>query len=339
MTKQPKVFKISHSKAKVGRKCQMAYYYKYIRKLRAKSKSRPLMIGTLIHESIESYIKDGTYLGVFKEFRENTFIKLNVEERALNADIIDLCKVLVRGWVNRWNRGPYEMLWVEKEFEVEIAPGIVLVGKIDGRCRDKGTGREWLIEHKTCKRMPDEAVRMYDTQTPTYTSVLDVIGEKPVTGVIWDYVRTKMPAIPERLASGLLSQRKNIDTIPEVFMREVHRHGLNPDAYQDIIKGLSDESFYRRIPYQVSKHQTSRLREEMIITAHYLQELETKDDYFRNLTRDCSWCDYKDLCYAELRGDDTSYLIKHNFVETSDEDQAKGKGKEKEYTGLSEAGD
>lgn len=338
MKKPPEVFKISHSKAKVGRKCQMAYYYKYIRKLRAKSKSRPLMIGSLVHESIESYIKNGTYLSVFKEFRENTFVKLNVEERALNADIIDLCKVLVRGWVNRWNRGPYEMIWVEKEFEVEISPGVVLVGKIDGRCRDKETGREWLIEHKTCKRMPDESVRMYDTQTPTYTSVLPEIGEGPVTGVIWDYVRTKMPAIPELLKSGTLSTRKNIDTIPEVFLREVNRHGLNPDGYKDIISGLSDESFYRRIPYQVSKSQTLRLREEMIITADYLQELECKEDYFRNLTRDCSWCDYKDLCYAELRGDDTSYLIKHNFEEVKDEAKGKDKG-QKEYTGFSDAGD
>lgn len=312
-------FKISHSKGKVGRRCQMAYYYKYILMLRAKTKSRPLMIGTLIHESIESYIKNGTYLGVFDEFRKNTFTRLNVEEQALNADIIDLCKVLVRGWVNRWRKGPYEMLWVEKEFELEIAPGIWFNGKIDGRCREKETGREWLIEHKTCKRMPDELIRMYDIQTPLYTSVLEEIGEKPVTGVVWDYVRSKAPAIPELLKSGQLSARKNIDTIPEVFLRELHRHGLSPDGYQDIIKSLIDESFYRRIPYQVTKHQTKRLREELIITAHYLQDLEQQTDFCRNLSRDCGWCDFKDLCYAELRGDDVEYLIKHNFEVRKDE--------------------
>ncbi|XAO54154.1 Cas4 family exonuclease [Yersinia phage vB_YenM_P744] len=307
------LFKISHSKAKVGRRCQMAYYYKYILKLKAKAKSRPLMIGSLVHESIESYIKTGHYAHLFDEFRQKTFSKLNVEEQALNTDIVDLCKVLVRGWVNRWINGPYYMIWVEKEFEIKLESGLVFIGKIDGRCGEKSSSREWLIEHKTCKRMPDESIRMYDIQTPLYTSTLPEIGEKPVTGVIWDYVRTKMPAIPEVLKSGELSARKNIDTLPEIFMREISRHGLNPKAYSDTIKSLNDESFYRRIPYQVSKHQSKRLREELIITSHYLQELETKKDYCRNLTRDCSWCDYKDLCYAELRGDDTSYLMKHNF--------------------------
>ena len=322
-------FKISHSKAKVGRRCQMAYYYKYMMRLREKAKSRPLMIGSLVHESIESYIKTGSYLGKFKEFREQTFTKLNVEEQALNADIIDLCKMLVRGWVNRWNNGPYEMVWVEKEFEVEVAPGIVLVGKIDGRCREKATRREWLIEHKTCKRMPDEIIRMIDVQTPLYTSVLPDIGEEPVVGVVWDYVRTKMPAVPELLKSGGLSARKGIDTLPEIFLREINRHGLNPDAYRDTIQSLNDESFYRRIPYNVSKSQTKRLREELIITANYLQELETKDDWCRNLTRDCSWCSYKDLCYAELRGDDTSYLLKHSF-EVRNEEKVKVKTKTQE---------
>lgn len=306
-------FKISHSKAKVGRRCQYAYYLKYVKKLKSKTKSRPLMVGSLVHESIESYIKTGSYLGKFTEFREQTFRRLNVEEQALNADIIDLCKVLVRGWVNRWKRGPYEMVWVEKEFNVELRPGVVFTGKIDGRCREKATGREWLIEHKTCKKMPDEAVRMYDVQTPLYTSVLPEIDEPPVTGVIWDYVRTKMPAIPEMLKNGTLSARKNIDTLPEVFLREINRHGLNPSGYQDIISSLNDESFYRRIPYQVTSHQTKALREELLITAEFLIDLEERGQYFKNLTRDCSWCDFKDLCYAELRGDDTEYLLKHNF--------------------------
>lgn len=327
-------FKISHSKAKVGRRCQMAYYYKYMLRLRKKAKSRPLMIGSLVHESIESYIKTGSYLGKFKEFREQTFTKLNVEEQALNADILDLCKILVRGWVNRWNEGPYEMIWVEKEFEVEIEPGVFFIGKIDGRCREKANGREWLIEHKTCKKMPGEDVRMYDVQTPLYTSVLPDIDEPPVVGCVWDYVRTKMPAVPELLKSGVLSSRKNIDTIPEVFMREINRHGLNPAGYMDTIKSLSDDSFYRRIPYNVSRAQSKRLREELIITTHYLQDLETKSDFCRNLTRDCGWCDYKDLCYAELRGDDTSYMLKHDFeVRPHEEDK-------KEFdTGQGDSGD
>ncbi|QBQ72963.1 PD-(D/E)XK nuclease [Serratia phage Serbin] len=330
-----KPFKISHSKAKVGRRCQKAYYYKYILKLKKKTKSRPLMIGSLVHESIESYIKTGFYMHKFKEFREETFRRLNVEEQALNADIFDLCKSLVRGWILRWNSLGWEMEWVEKEFEVEIAPGVLLIGKIDGRAKDR-EGRSWLYEHKTCKRMPDELVRMYDVQTPLYISVLPEIKEPPVVGVLWDYIRTKMPAKPELLKSGGLSMRKSIDTLPEIYAREVKRHGYNLSGYSDIIDSLklNEENFYRRIQYPVSKPQALNLREELMITVRYLQDLEEKGEYCRNLTRDCGWCDFKDLCYAELRGDDTEFLMKYDFEVKDD----KEKGSERDI-GEGEAGD
>lgn len=271
------------------------------------------MVGSLVHECIESYIRDGFYLVKIEEFREQSWHRLSRDEQALNADIFDLVKTLVRGWVNRWLRSGYTMLWVEKEFEVPLIPGVVFTGKIDGRCRHDDTGREWLIEHKTCKRMPSEDVRMYDVQTPLYTSVLSEIGEEPVVGVIWDYVRSKMPVKPELLKSGQLSSRKGIDTLPEIFLREIARNKLNPEGYRDVIASLNDDAFYRRIPYNVSKHQSARLREELALTAQYIQVIEVQDDWCRNLTRDCGWCDYKELCYAELRGDNLDYMLRNDY--------------------------
>lgn len=321
--KKTSPFKISHSKAKTARRCPKAYYYKYIRRLNKKVKSRPLLIGSLVHESIESYIKTGSYLGKFKEFQDKIFSGLPAEERALNSDIVPMCKTLIRGWVNRWNELGWEMLWVEKEFEVEVAPGVIFIGKMDGKARDP-QGRLWLYEHKTCKKMPDELVRMYDVQTPLYLSIEEEIGEKPSVGVVWDYIRTKMPAVPEMTKTGGLSTRKNIDTLPEVYAREVKKQGLSLSGYRDIIDGLkaNEQSFYRRIQYNVSPQQSLNLREELLITVNYIQDLTKRGEFPCNLTRDCGWCDYKDLCYAELRGDDTSFLLNYDF-EVRDEKKDK----------------
>lgn len=320
-------FKTSHSKTKLARRCLKAYHYKYVMKLRKRVKSRPLIVGSLVHECLESYFRNGNYMPVIKEWREKEYNKMFKEEKALHADIIPLVKTLVRGYINRWDSYGLEMVWVEKEFEVEIQPhhsedeqtGIILVGKIDGRARDR-RNMEWLVEHKTCKKMPGEEMRIFDTQVLLYGGVLPHIGEKPVTGVIWDYVRTKLPAKPEVLAKGGLSTRKNIDTLPEVYLREIRKHGYNPKAYRDIIEHLEAklDNFYRQVKLPLPKTMAQGILYDFLITNNRLIQLHQElddgyDNFERNLSRDCSWCDYAPLCHAELRGDDVSYLIKHDY--------------------------
>lgn len=315
------IYKTSHSKTKLARKCLKAYKYKYILKLRKRVKSRPLLVGSLVHECIESYFRNGYYMPVIKEWRAKEFKKMFKEEQALHGDIIPLVKTLVRGYIQDWKSRNWNMLWVEKEFEVEIAPGIVLVGKIDGRAEDN-RGRQWLVEHKTCKKMPGEDVRLNDIQILIYAGVLPQIDEDPVSGVIWDYIRTKLPARPELLAKGGLSKRKNIDTTKEVYLREIKKHGYDVEGYEDILEELDSrkDSFYREVKLPIKQQMVNTAVQELVITAEMVKELErdfyeTGADWFvRNLTRDCSWCDYQPLCHAEFRGDDTEYLLKHDYV-------------------------
>jgi hypothetical protein len=33
----------------------------------------------------------------------------------------------------------------------------------------------------------------------------------------------------------------------------------------------------------------------------------------KNITRDCAWCDYRDICMAEMSGGDRNYIIKEHF--------------------------
>lgn len=323
------IYKTSHSKVKLGRRCLAAYKYKYVFKIRKRVKSRPLLVGSLVHECIESYFKEGHYLPTIREWKAKEFNKMFKEEQALHGDIIPLVKTLMRGYIKNWKERNLKVIWAEKEFEVEIAPGIVLVGKIDARAEDE-KGREWLMEHKTCKKMPGEEVRINDTQILVYSGVLPEIDEPPVVGVIWDYVRTKLPSKPELLKSGGLSTRKNIDTTPEVYLREIKRHGLDPEGYQGILDELKTrrDNFYRDVKLPIKQTMVERVRDELIMTSTLLWELEERyengeDLFARNLTRDCSWCDYQSLCHAELRGDDTEYLLKHDYVRKQDEKEDK----------------
>jgi len=315
------VFEVSHSKIKLARRCLKAYEYRYLQKLQKRVKSRPLIVGTLVHSCLEMYFRDGHYLPAITEWKKGEFSKMFVEEQALHADVIPLAKQLIRGYIKNWEHTGLTMVWVEKDFRVEISPGIFLVGKIDGKARENKRVT-WLVEHKTCKKMPGEEVRIFDTQVLLYNAALHLIGEEPTNGVIWDYLRTKLPTRPKLLAKGdALSVAQNIDTTREVYEREIRKHGFNVAGYQDILESLDSrrDQFYRQIKLPMNRGMGQTILDEVVLTAGLMQALESmyhsgKNCMTRNLTRDCSWCDYSTLCHAELRGEDTSFLMKHDYI-------------------------
>lgn len=327
-----KGFEVSHSKIKLARRCLKAYQYRYLSKLQKRVKSRPLIVGSLVHECLEMWFRDGCYMPAVTKWKEGEYKKMFAEEQALHADVVPLAKSLIRGYIQNWEHSGLEMVWVEKEFRVQIGTSedgtpIFLIGKIDGKAREIKRPRvTWLVEHKTCKKMPGEEVRIFDTQVLLYNAALHLVGEDPTNGVIWDYLRTKLPTKPALLARGdALSVAKSIDTTREVYEREIKRHGFNPAGYQDILEELDNkrDQFYRQVKLPMNKGMGQTILDEVVVTANLLIYLEgiyraspgTQQHLFtRNLTRDCSWCDYSALCHAELRGEDTSYLLKHDYI-------------------------
>lgn len=315
-------FKISHSKMKYGNRCLYAYYLRYIRKLRPRVKSKPLEVGTLLHECIQSWCEKGVYTPVLKRWKRDSFDKMFQEEKELFKDVIPEAETIMRGWVANWKKSGLEMLWVEKEFEVEISPGIFLIGKIDGLAQDE-KGSKWLVEHKSCKKIPDEDVRLFDVQAIIYGAVLPKVDPKvkKLSGVVWDYLRTKVPTVPQVLKSGGLSTAKNQDTTYEVYLRELRRHGLDPEGYSDFLDDLKARTsqFYRQVKLPLNPVMKTTVVDELVATSKRLilleNELESGNNLFtRSIGKECSWCDYRDLCHSEVRGDDTSFLMKKQYV-------------------------
>src|SRR5690606_6492214 len=137
---------------------------------------------------------------------------------------------------------PYEL-----KVEVDIAPGIVFTGHIDKMPMDK-QGRIWDLDHKSHKRIPDADARYHDIQQVFYQWAAPLSGYAKLSGVVWDYIRTKPPTIPEWLKRGGLSQRQNMDTDFETYMAEVQRHNLDPADYAETpnrLKARGHIDFYQ----------------------------------------------------------------------------------------------
>lgn len=121
-------------------------------------------------------------------------------------------------------------------------------------------GSRWMVEHKTTierdlihytrKLHWDPQIRGYvwAAQRPM---LIDGVSPEPmrITGVIYNVARKKIPEEPEPLKKGGLSKAKDIDTTRDLYLSAIHRHGLNPDAYADVLEQLSTKKFFHREPY------------------------------------------------------------------------------------------
>lgn len=329
---------VSFSKLTTWRTCHMQYNYRYVQNLRRKQKSEALYTGGFVHDALEAFYKDKSWNAVLKN-GEKAFKKLFKEERDRLGDIPGIVRSMVERYIDNWVEADLTPITTEKAFQVEIDDGIILEGKIDLIASDS-KDRIWVEEHKTCKVMPDEATRMADTQSIIYGSeiVMDSLGFNQASGVIWDYLRKKIPVIPPLLQRGGLSKKQNIDTTPEIYMQAIEDNKLDPNDYRDILEKLelNEESFFKRVRLPLSKRMTEKVLIDVVSTGQQIRMYGEKWTD-RNMGKmRCNYCDYFSLCQAEVRGAPDDYIREHDYEISTGrpksgdkKESSKGKGKDK----------
>lgn len=304
----------SQSKVKAFRRCRKIYDYKYNQGLTRRTAPATLSRGITLHEMLDASVMGKDWREPLECYRQE-YQGLWSDETGNYSSPEDLESLYLR----------YQKHWANdglnyrgrSEIEIETTHrGIKFKGIIDKLPEDQ-MGRVWLMDHKTHKILPDEDARFSDIQTVLYYWALREEGEK-VDGVLWDYIRTKPPAIPETLKSGGLSKRANIDTDYDTYLAEIQRNGLNPADYQDILTKLKQgkKAFFLRVKLPTPNEAlVSSVVNDFFDTAE--QILEAKS-FERNMTRDCKSCSYYQLCSAEVRGLDSEFVKKQLFTVRAD---------------------
>jgi hypothetical protein len=311
------MLRISHSRLKTWRRCHKQYDYRYNKKIEKRLKGRALQVGTIIHECIETAVTGGNWLKTLKKHEDNldSYFIEEIEEMEL-GNVIQTCGTLVEEYLKFYKKDGITYKAVEQEFSVPLIEEkeIFFIGKIDAVVSEQK--KPWLFERKTCSKIPDEEIRMSDIQAVLYWWALPQFMNIDPAGVIWDYVRTKAPAVPEPLKAGGLTQRKNIDTLHSIYLKEIVDKKLNTKDYKEILESLKgkEANFFRRIRLPFSKELRDQIVKETKSTALEIHRLGKvlKD---RNMTYDCNRCDYFKLCQAELRGLDTDFILKKYYKE------------------------
>jgi len=337
---------ISQSKLKSFRRCQKQYSFRHdyadegkelVRKVPKLSLSR----GSWMHSLQEAHHRQ--WAGLKKDadwevVHEKNVAKFNSyfeEEREelgdLPGDAHRLFRAYLRFWRDDEDRYTVAKLAsgrpaIEFTFEVPLERwGISspFKGRVDLLLDDLEYGGLWIWDHKWVRRIPDVDDRMMSPQALLYAWALRAELGFDIRGFVYNYGRTKAPAIPQVLKrpAGMLTQRKNIDTDYYTYAMAIKaQHGEKwkfyaKTVYRDTLLRLRDRDklWFRRERIPLEPDRVKRAVQEMIVTAKDMKRRNMKHpprSYFYNCAQ---FCDYHDLCVTEFKGLDITPLLRDRY--------------------------
>lgn len=322
----PDAIKVSNSSIKTWRKCKKEYYYKYILKLERKAAPAPLFKGSLIHEILEERINGRSWKRRMNKALDE-FELLFEEEKTMYGDLPTELPIIMNGYDDYYKNDGltyFELDGKKAEFDIYVPLDgkpleeslLIYTGKIDAIAIDQSK-RTWLMDHKSFSALPDENFRFTNQQMLLYAWAMEKMGLPIPAGVIWDYIRTKVPSKPELLKKGGMTKKK-LDTTYKVYYDALIEAGLDPEEYADYLQGLEgrESNFYRRIYLPINKSMIKPVVDDLIETAKEIQYM-TGLLHARSLDRHCTYCSFKMVCQSDLQGLDSEFILKSYFKKST----------------------
>lgn len=305
------MFKVSQSKIKTWRQCRKAYYYKYVKKITRKYKPMPFLRGTIVHEMLEAHYKGKEPWPIYKKIlKENEkVLRTHADDY---GDLAGHLKFLMKGYFKYYKKEKVKAISIEKEFTIEVSKGIYLTGKMDLIAKHQKL--KWMIEHKCHNVIPTGGMVPYNNmQSALYLWAYELEHGVKLDGVMWNYLLGKPLPIPQVLKSGEMSRRKT-STTWAVYRAALKEAGLKPKDYLDMKAELTgnEDLVYQRLLIPRNNSTIESIAEDTITTAKEIKRRGGKDQT-RNLGRHCDYCEFKNLCAAQLKGLDDNYILKSEF--------------------------
>jgi hypothetical protein len=241
-----------------------------------------LWLGTGVHVALDAFYSGKNPLEIYDAWLAQEWKRLQSEHAALWPEEVrmleeqgSLGRSMVahyRLWARRHDF--FKVLRTEQAFSIpiRIRPGARALpkaryeGRLDGLVEDD-RGRIWVLEHKTCRRFPNEKTLDFNDQATGYVlGAEEVFGVKP-SGVIFNYLKKSVPVVPKVLKSGGLSVNRAQNTSPEVVLAALRARELphNEEPYLGYLEYLdtSPHKFFRRYTVYRAEEEVAELREKL----------------------------------------------------------------------------
>jgi PD-(D/E)XK nuclease superfamily len=311
------LFHVSQSKVKQYRICRKQFWYAHILKIQRKKKSRPIVIGTIIHQMKEQLAKGKDPFKVLNEVSLEQ-VEMFDAEREHYGNVIEDIRFLFEGYLEYYKKEPLKFLKhngvsAEIPFKLPLDGKDILVkGTIDAVTSHRQLN--WLTEHKNHRTIPDADERWRNVQSMVYTRVIHMLGWFDLEGTVWDYIRTKAPTRPRILKDGSISERE-IDTLPNVVEATLKAHDKKSAAYKKLIDSANANAsnYFQRIYTPIKNKVLNSVWYDFVRTAEEMRDTNFDKPQVRTIGRHCSWCSYEPLCRAAMQGLDEEAVIELDY--------------------------
>lgn len=327
--------------------CEQKHYYRGVRRLRPFIGDFAPEMGKLLHTYLAGYYAS-LKIGM-KPDDAHTAAKIVLEKEGMAVtaavdtaffagdektatiynQLMPDCRAICEGYYlyrGRFDADMYEVLFIEEVIDAKISNAIRSRSVVDLITRHKDHGRIALWEHKSTKSVPDSGIRMRDLQTLLYSVVAERKFALPIDYINWNYLRTKLPAIPhqnkpDRFGVAPMSKAVGTDTTWDIYESALIEANLPVEDYADVRARLYNaeyDKFYPRFEH-VTVAESKILLRDYVAQAKRTEALERAWAAgtlkpIRRLSFDCNrMCPFLKVCEAEIMGGDPEDVIKMRF--------------------------
>lgn len=321
---------LTHTALDTARKCLRAYRLRYEIGLRPIRVAAPLRIGSAAHAALAAYTTTGRVDDAQTAIQDIYKVRPGgIEEHEWDRERVVL-QELVRGYVQHY---AVDCLSQETKIEVPWRMPLInpetgkasrtfgLAGRFDGLVPREG--KWFLLERKTTSEAIDLGTRYWlrariDSQISLYCIAAEYAGYS-VDGVIYDVLRKpdlRLCQISQRDENGLKivvdrdgtrvatkngSWRQTAGMGLIVLSRDETAEEFRLRVRLDI-DARPDRYFARQMLVRLADD-LAEFRQEVWEIAKWIMDCRLHGRWFRNVGRQCDYCDYADLCLQSIRID------------------------------------
>lgn len=218
----------------------------------------------------------------------------------------------------------------EQEFEIPLGrlngESIIFKGVIDEvyKFKDKDTKEKYIKigEHKTFSKKPDHNFLIMNTQKCLYAKACHILYDIFPRSVIWDYIHSSPASQPVWLEkSQRFSNAKSDKITPFSWERACIEHDITDpeiiEQKQNFIGNIPN--FFFRCELDLMPHMVDDVWNGFVYTCKEIVKQGYKNKT-KNITRDCAWCSFREICYTEMTEGNVAEVIEKNYeiVERTD---------------------
>lgn len=313
---------ISYSRMSSYLSCPYSHWLRYVRRLQKKKPERPLYFGTDFHKLLELR-NDPQALKAARATIADAYYSMPAAWQGdLGENYVDDLFTIFKDYrtVYKDVRQPQV---TEKAFELDVGTyrgeSIVFTGKIDELylLKQRGVKMIKVGEHKTFSNKPSLDTLVMNPQKCLYAKAVQFLKGILPSQVMWDYIKSTPASEPIWLEkSGRFSEAASTKITPMSWRRACKSKGITDEAVLErgdrYAANISE--FFFKVELDIDPRMVDNVWEDFVFVAKQIIRYGEQNTV-HHMSRDCSWCTYRDICHAEMTGGDPEYVISKDFEE------------------------